>query len=437
MSSTQPPSNDPNPYAPGSSVGPNPYAAPVAPTLDVNAARALITSPRGGMRIGQLMMLIAGLALVFWVIAVARSPLVFAGAIFLVMTTGVGASVVLSRRRGSDQEAILRVLTIASTRRLPLAPAISACAEQCSGRTRRDALAAASLIEHGASLPQALDLLPGLLAKETETIVRVGCDSDLAAEAFRDAAELAERQTLPVGWRPLSTTIAYLAGVFLMLQVVLSFLMYFIMPKMQAIANDFGVPLPRISIALIQFSASIVRYFFLVPFLVLFETALTTFLILSIFDLVTWVPWPFSRLLARRRAALVMRSLAIVVEGGKPLATGLASLARHIPYESTRRRIERALSDIDQGVDWADALRSRGLVSPTDAAIFESARRVGNLPWALRHAAESAERRHAYRLQGAILLLFPICIAGLGLMVFVVAAAYFAPLVQIIARLTP
>ena len=60
---------------------------------------------------------------------------------------------------------------------------------------------------------------------------------------------------------------------------------------------------------------------------------------------------------------------------------------------------------------------------------------VGNLAWAMRELAETGERRLAYRFQAVIQTLFPLVVVGLGLVVFFLAVAFFAPLVELIRRL--
>ena len=60
---------------------------------------------------------------------------------------------------------------------------------------------------------------------------------------------------------------------------------------------------------------------------------------------------------------------------------------------------------------------------------------VGNLAWALDELAESNERRLVIKFQFVLQTLFPLIVLMLGLVVFVTAAAYFAPLVTLISRL--
>ena len=67
--------------------------------------------------------------------------------------------------------------------------------------------------------------------------------------------------------------------------------------------------------------------------------------------------------------------------------------------------------------------------------MLASAEAVGNLAWALAELAETAERRLAIRFQLVIQTLFPLVVVILGMVVFILATAYFLPLVDLIQNL--
>jgi type II secretory pathway component PulF len=143
----------------------------------------------------------------------------------------------------------------------------------------------------------------------------------------------------------------------------------------------------------------------------------------------------FDRLLGRRHAALVLRSLSLIVEGGKPIALGISVLADHYPTTWVRRRLRGANSYIRGGIDWIEALRRHHVIRPADAAVLSSAESVGNLAWALAELAETAERRLTTSMQLVIQTIFPLVVLILGMVVFVLATAYFLPLVNLIQTL--
>ncbi len=144
----------------------------------------------------------------------------------------------------------------------------------------------------------------------------------------------------------------------------------------------------------------------------------------------------FDRLLGRRHTALVLRSLALVVEGGKPICAGALDPGTPLPDLVGPPPAGRVESDVEHGADWIESLWRHGLIRAADAEVLASAAAVGNLAWALLELAEPAERRLATRFQMVVQTLFPLVVVMLGMAVFILAMAYFVPLVQLITELT-
>ena len=144
----------------------------------------------------------------------------------------------------------------------------------------------------------------------------------------------------------------------------------------------------------------------------------------------------FDRLLGRRHTALVLRSLALTVEGGKPIVAGPfdpdAALSDRVgaPPAAGCREGSRSGGRLDR------VAQASPLIRPADADVLRRPRQVGNLAWALLELAETAERRLATRFQMVIQTLFPLVVVMLGMAVFIMAMAYFVPLVALITELT-
>ena len=101
-----------------------------------------------------------------------------------------------------------------------------------------------------------------------------------------------------------------------------------------------------------------------------------------------------------------------------------------------RRKLTRAESDVRHGVEWIQALWQQRLIGTADADVLAASEAVGNLSWALEELARTVERRLAIRFQMAIQLFFPLVIVMLGVVVFILATAYFLPLINIIESLS-
>jgi protein transport protein HofC len=223
--------------------------------------------------------------------------------------------------------------------------------------------------------------------------------------------------------------------VLIALEVVSGFISYFILPKYEAIFADFGIPLPAVTILTVEVSHFLVKYGPLLLPLFLLQLGLEMLAVISAFGVLPWDLPLVGRFFHRRHSALVLRCLAYVVEGSRPMSEGLQMLARTYPVHAVRIRLRKVANDVQAGGDWCEALARYGFVRPPEAALLEAARRVGNLSWALRQAAENGERRLLYGFEFAVQWLFPLILMALAAIVFAMSVAYFTPLVVLIEKL--
>jgi protein transport protein HofC len=407
--------------------------------LELDPAQLAISSRAEPWRVRHLMYLVAGAAAFFWLAIIIASSivlvwlLVLGGLVFL-FSAVLSACVIMARRRSTRQDALLWVLAIAAEKELPLAPAVVAFADQYRGRAYARIMDLAAQLNWGTSVPVAFEQARKVVSRDATLLSWVGEASGTLPRALRIAA--ATRSSHVPVWTLIAARISYILMLLISMQVITGFIMYFIVPKFEAIFKDFGQSLPAITIFAIDMSHYIVRYGALTVFIPLIEVGLLIALPMSF---LTWgnfsVPM-LDHMLGRRHTALVMRSLGLVVEGNKPILLGLQTLAGHYPTYWIRRRLLAAESDVRRGVDWIQALWRHRLIRASDAEVLSSASAVGNLGWALFELAESAERRLETRVQATVQTLFPLVVIGLGAMVFLMAVAYFMPLVQLIQRLT-
>ena len=334
------------------------------------------------------------------------------------------------RRRGNNQDGLLWVLAVAAERGMPLAPGVQAFSGQVTGMYEVWTEALADLLQRGASLPEALESLPKLLPRQSLLPIRMGWESGNLAAGLRAAVD-SRTGHQPV-LRAIGGRIAYLAWVLMIGASIVGFVMYFIIPRFEAIFKDFGIELPEVTILVIRASHVMVEYSWL---LMVFVLGSFVYFMTGLFGSGD-MSLPFlDRLLVRRHTIRILRSLAVVVSAGRPIPPALHSLAQWYPTGWVRRKLSHASVDANQGLDWPEALHSCGLLSSSDVGVMTSARRAGNLGWALLELAETGERRWAYRLQAWTQLLFVLVMLVLGGLVFIIAFAYFAPLTTLITRL--
>jgi protein transport protein HofC len=386
----------------------------------------------GGLRLQTLMFGVVVCALLAWLAVTAHLAIVAALVLLIVLFAGA-FTVLLVRRGGMQQDSLLWSLAIASERSLPLAPAALAFEDHYGSSYRWRVQLFASLLDQGVPLPAALDRVPGLMSREAQVLVRTGHATGTLPQALREAARL--RSVRKSAWGEAASKFVYLGMVILSLQTISSFILYFIVPKFEAIFKDFGVKLPPVTVVTIQASRTVIVHPVVLIPVYLFEVAALCLLPLALFNVFQWDLPLFDALFRRRHTALLLRSLALAVEGGRPVGPTLEALATDYPSSWVRRRLRSAAVDTQLGSDWLNSLERRGLLGPSDAAVLASAERAGNLVWALREMAGSNERRLGYRVRVASQIIFPLVVAALGGLVFFMAVAYFSPLVVLIERL--
>ncbi len=343
----------------------------------------------------------------------------------------IGSIIYLThRRRSNDQDSLLWVLSVAAERGMPLAPGVQALSGQVSGIFEIWTASLAEMLRGGVPLPDALDSVPRLVPTSSSLLIRTGWESGNLAAGLRQAVEARSRR-LSVA-RSAGGRLAYLLWIITVGQGIVGFVMYFIVPKFEAIFRDFGIELPEVTLLVIRASHFLVDYVWLYT---LAELALIVYLLMVLFGWGNLNVPVFDRLFVRRHTILILRSLAVVVEAGRPIAPALYSLSQWYPTGWVHARLRQAALDASQGVEWTEALFENGLISWSDIGVLTSAQRAGNLAWALRELAETGERRLGYRLQVWTQILFVLAMLVLAGMVFVIAVAYFAPLTTLIMRL--
>lgn len=383
-------------------------------------------------RLSHMMWLVGAVAILLWLFVTAGGFLIVAS-VTILFAMAIGSGVILARARTTQQDSLLWILAIAAERNMPLAPTVASFADQYRGRYRRRIMNLAAQLHGGCSLPEALERVPRVVSRDAVLMAHVGMETGRLPQALRAAASSRSSQ-LPL-WTAIASRFAYLLALLLAIQSVCGFLLYFILPKFEAIFKDFGMELPPMTIGLIETTHFIMKYGIITAWIPPIEFLILIFLPFSFAGWVNYdVPF-FDRLLRRRHLALILRSLSLAVDSGKPIEGALSILASHYPTWWVRRKLIKVDEQVRHGGAWIDALWRQGLIRATDAEVLASASEVGNLSWAMRELAETSERRLAFRFQTVLQTLFPLVVIGFGFVVFFLAVAFFSPLVDLIRSL--
>ena len=203
-----------------------------------------------GWRLWHMFVLVVAIALILW-LYVTMGAIVVVGGVVLLLAIGVGGAVVFARRRNTQQDSLLWILAIAAERGMPLAPTV-AFAGQYRGKYRRRILNLAAQLDCRQLGSQAFERVPAVVSRDAVLLAYVGQQTGRLPQALRIGGPVPAQQ-LPI-WTAIAGRFAYLLGLLLAMQAICGFLLYFIVPKFEAIFKDFGVPLPAVTIALIESS---------------------------------------------------------------------------------------------------------------------------------------------------------------------------------------
>jgi type II secretory pathway component PulF len=343
---------------------------------------------------------------------------------------------ILARRQRARQQALLWTLAVAAERGVPLVPAVDAFAAERWGLASQEARVLARLLSSGLSLPDALSMVGsavgGLVPRDAIVPIHVGQELGALPEGLRQAT--APTGTFQSVWDQLAGKLAYLCAVVVFAAVVVTFMVLKIAPAFQKIFQDFGADLPPLSkFGMFLWPATFGPFLFLgCIFLVfIFFYAILRYIGVITFDLPL-----MSRITRKLHAARILESLAMAAQRNQPFPKTIATMARCYPKWSIRWRLHGVLVDITTGMDFAESLRMRGLVSAADVAVLHAAQRAGNLAWAMREIADGNRRRLAYRLQAWLQVLFPAAIVSFGVVVMMFYLSYFVPLLALIQKLS-
>ena len=348
------------------------------------------------------------------------------------------SAVLFDRTEATRQMTLLWTLAVAVEKQLPVGAFLEALADEAGGDWRWKVRGLAELLAAGASIPDAIEAMPGVLPRDTVAMIRVGATTGNLSGALREGARLARRRSESTGMR-FQGTVLYLYLLLFALGLVASFILIWIIPKFKFIFAGFDVKLPNLTQVLI--SAGDSGLGIVVCLFPLVMTLLWMALSYSL-EVIGWAPaWSkpmqfTTRLLPRFKSPHVLRCLSIAVDGGRPLSDALNTLAGMHPDIRLRLQMMVVAEVVASGDDCWHALCRARMLNSGEAAMLEAARRVGNLAWALRGMADGIERRFEYRCQLMMEFVHPAVVVATGAVIGLFCVAIFLPLIELLNKLS-
>jgi type II secretory pathway component PulF len=331
--------------------------------------------------------------------------------------------------RRARHRALLKLLMLAIDKGIPLPAVVRAsAADQWTGQ-RLNQVDLADNLARGVPLSAAAKMVGGQLSTEAIIAARMGEATGDLAGALRQV-ESSDDIRSPVQHALLGNTFYLLYPIFVVPALV-TFFGVFIAPKIASVLDDFGVPMPGVSL-LVNSLINSTPVVWAMLVVVLVGLAALAYSVLCYIEV---APLPYLGFGGRLQRSRVLRGLALAVGARRPLGENLAVLANSYPNATIARRLGASAQEVAAGANWISSMSKHHLIGRRDAAVIEAAQRVGNLPWALRELADSNERQMVYRLDTAMNVLAPFALLVWGAIILFLMVGFFMPLVVVIMSL--
>ncbi len=296
----------------------------------------------------------------------------------------------------------------------------------------------ASSLHDGTPLARALsyqsDLLPAEVIGAIEAASEKGDVGDALTKIALEQSRTLERNSLD-GNSPANGA-SYAVAVCAILFSVISFIMYWIVPKYKDIFEDFGVALPELTILVIEISDWFVSYWYLAGPIIFLPVV--PFVIAAVFlvDDSSRFPSFVLRIFPRFETPMLLRRLGYVAANKMQLQPSLDSLAKSMPDLTRSRRFERVGNRLELGDSLGQALQDEGFVNSRESHSIDNAAAIGHLGWALSALANSIQQRRINRSRWFMEFIRPTVIIFLGFLVGAFCIAMFIPLVKLLGDLS-
>tara|TARA_R100001132_G_scaffold27542_1_gene35120 strand:+ start:26614 stop:28137 length:1524 start_codon:yes stop_codon:yes gene_type:complete len=371
-------------------------------------------------------------SLIFLPILVSFLPLLLA---CLVLSSLIN---IFSLNKRANESELLWLLTLCVEKNIPLGPELDAYAETQTRKYRTKIELLSSRMYSGISLSTALSDTPGLVPQSAVVAIRIGEESNTLGIALRDAAVQSSKYLKNESGNPSGTYLAvYVTVIGTILFSVAGFIMYWIIPKFKKIFMDFGTELPPMTLTVINLSEFIIANFFL--FLPVFSVPFTLLILIHIGNYYGWsnlrVPH-FTGWFPRLNTPDCLRQIAQSISAQQQPQVALSSASQYHLWSDVKIRSRLVETSVNQGENLWKSLQNAKIISRSEAALCDTAERVGNLPEVLRSLAFTIEQRRTRKLKVLADLLKPVVVCFLGVVVGLFVIALFIPMIHLIFDLS-
>ena len=333
-----------------------------------------------------------------------------------------------------------RQLSILQDAGLPILRSLKILEGQCKPGVLKNSLGdVVEDIESGSTLSEAF-------AKHPKAFDRLYCNMIKAGEAggaleaiLQRLADFKEKsQSLK---RKVKGAMVYPAVVISVALLIVGFILYWIVPKFEAIFADFGVDLPVMTVALIKSSNYLVKYYwtvFLVPFVIwvflklLYRNKTGAY----IGDRILLMVPVMGDIVEKSTVARTTRTLGTLVQSGVPILEALNIVRDTAGNAVFERAFTRIYDSIREGETIAQPLREARIVDDIVVNMIDVGEETGELDTMLNKIADNYDEEVEALVESLVSLLEPMMIVVLGGIIGFIVIALFLPLITLITKLS-
>lgn len=285
----------------------------------------------------------------------------------------------------SHQRALVRVLLMCQRRRLDPAIFVDRLATEFTRGARHALRQVARLLAEGTPVADALEQTPGAIDPTALLLLRLGMETGTYPQTLQSliASDVSAGPLLDVRANSIETQLIQVTGGFFIASLVISFFMVFISPTIKRMFDEFGVAIPDPMLWFI----TIGRYFpwLIIPGFMLWMIAL---LARPLFWTNSRWRYSFGRRLPQTGVEL-LDLLSVILQSGRPLSAGIATLSRVHPVGRIRHRLVQASRAIQQGENEWRALADTRFISAKNALALQLTDDPLTQSWLLRRAGKA------------------------------------------------
>ena len=323
---------------------------------------------------------------------------------------------------------------------LPILRSLRILEGQCKPGVLKNALGeVVEDIESGQTLSEAF-------AKHPKAFDRLYCNMIKAGEAggaleaiLQRLADFKEKdQSLK---RRIKSAMVYPVVVIFVAVVIVGFILYFIIPKFESIFTDFNVPLPKMTLFLIEASHFLIQKFYIILLMPVFVWIFIKLLYRSktgayIGDRVLLMIPVMGQIVEKSCVARTMRTLGTLVQSGVPILESLNIVKETAGNVVFERAFARIYDSIREGETIAQPLREARIVDDIVVNMIDVGEETGDLDSMLNKISDNYDEEVEALVESLVSLLEPIMIVVLGGIIGFIVIALFLPLITLIEKLS-